>query len=265
MHDVDVALAPPAGDGLGQTMNQNSERRDATVPGADTWVRESRFGRWFLSTDIWLRYVLGEAMDWFVGRLGDRYPSGMRLLDAGCGEGRAFELLHSAFAPRAIVGVDIDGELIARARARGEHYPCAIELHHTSATALPLASDSIDLIFCHQLLHHTLQQQEVLAELGRVLRPHGVLLVAESCRSFIESSWVRALFRHPTGVQHAAGEYLAMVASAGFAIAEGDYATTSPWWSRTDFGLSQWVGLGRGGPKEPTEVTIIATKPASSA
>jgi hypothetical protein len=26
------------------------------------WVRETRFGRWFLSTNIWIHYVLGEAV-----------------------------------------------------------------------------------------------------------------------------------------------------------------------------------------------------------
>jgi hypothetical protein len=26
------------------------------------WVRESRFGRWFLTTNIWFQYVLSEAI-----------------------------------------------------------------------------------------------------------------------------------------------------------------------------------------------------------
>ncbi len=177
----------------------------------EDWVAETRFGKWFLSTDTWVRYVLGDALNTLFDLLDDDAPKGMHLVDVGCGQGRAFTLLDDAFKPRSIVGVDMDPELIERAAIAAERGRCEIRCIHASAARLPFPSASCDLVFCHQLLHHMHAQQNALREFHRVLVPGGRLLVAESCRSFIESSAVRALFRHPMAAQKTAGEYLAMM------------------------------------------------------
>lgn len=233
---------------------------------ATAWVRETRFGRWFLGTEIWRRYVLAEALGTLAGMAGARVGGGDHILDIGCGEAAAAPLLDARFRPRCITGVDIDAALLARGRIRAAAEPTAapLALVEGCATRIPLADGSVDLVFCHQLLHHMYAQREALAEMHRVLRPGGLLLLAESCRRFIRSTWVRALFRHPGESQRDAAGYLELVRGAGFRLADADIVTESPWWSLPDLGLRRRLvpRLTRQTGVEHSEVLVVAQKPA---
>lgn len=227
------------------------------------WVRETRFGRWFLGTEIWRRYVLAEALGDLARMAEGRASVGGHILDLGCGQGIAAPLLDAAFAPRRITGIDIDPELIAlgQRRTRDTGLSDKLVLQRGSAIDIPLADASVDLALCHQVLHHLVPQREALAELHRVLRPGGLLLMAESCRSFIETGLVRALFRHPRESQRTADGYLDLVRSAGLRVDDRDVATSSPWWSRRDLGLLGDRDRRRGAQtEEPTEVLCVAVK-----
>ena len=223
------------------------------------WVQETRFGKWFLSTDIWYKYVLTEAFDDLGTLLKERIPSG-KVLDAGCGQGQAFTLLEKYFNPSLIVGLDIDSELISRAQSETDKIQCPNELIVGTATQLPYPDNYFDTIFCHQLLHHVGNQMAVLKEFHRVLAPEGILLVCESCRSFIESYWVRWLFRHPMQAQKSAEEYIELVRSAGFEIGDQNINKTTPWWSLRDFGITQKLGIRNPESLVTTEVAMIADK-----
>ena len=223
------------------------------------WVQETRFGKWFLSTDIWYKYVLTEAFDDLGTLLKERIPSG-KVLDAGCGQGQAFTLLEKYFNPSLIVGLDIDFELISRAQSEADKIQCPNELIVGTATQLPYPDNYFDTIFCHQLLHHVGNQMAVLKEFHRVLAPEGILLVCESCQSFIESYWVRWLFRHPMQAQKSAEEYIELVRSAGFEIGDQNINKTTPWWSLRDFGITQKLGIRNPESLVTTEVAMIADK-----
>lgn len=224
------------------------------------WVRETRFGRWFLSTHTWYRYVLSQAIIDFKGLLAGRLPAQPRILDAGCGQGMAFGLLEQHFQPATITGIDIDGEQIRKAKAAGAELATPSTAVHGNASETTFPAESFDLILCHQLLHHSSQQQETLAEFYRLLPPGGILLVGESCRSFIQSIPVRLLFRHPAMVQKDAQGYIDLLRAAGFVFTESDIQTSRPWWSRRCLGMAQKLGIGRD-ITEPTEILIVAKKP----
>ena len=223
------------------------------------WVRESRFGRWFLSTNMWFQYVLSEAMFDLHQLFNNRRVGVNQVLDAGCGQGLAFGLLEQHFLPKTIIGVDIDAELIRLAPEAAKRCHCEVQFHHGSVYNLNIPDNAIDLIFCHQLLHHLPDQTRALKELYRVLVPGGVVLIGESCRSFITSLVIRLLFRHPMHVQKTAEEYVELVKSIGFTIGDEDIRISRPWWSRKDFGLTEKIGLPQ--PQEPTEIVMIARKP----
>lgn len=224
------------------------------------WVRESRFGRWFLTTNIWLQYVLSEAVVDFKKLLKNRLSGTPHLLDAGCHQGLAFDLLEQYFQPKTIIGVDIDADFIRVAEETATRCVCEVKCENGTVYNLHLPDTSIDVIFCHQLLHHLSDQSTALEEFYRVLVPGGVLLVGESCRSFITSLPVRLLFRHPMHVQKSAEEYVELVRSHGFIIRDEDIKTSIPWWSRTDYGLSEKIGLPQK-QQEATEVLMVARKP----
>jgi SAM-dependent methyltransferase len=232
----------------------------STAKNKSIWVRETRFGRWFLSTHTWYRYVLSQAIIDFKALLGERLPAHAQILDAGCGQGLAFGLLEQHFQPAAITGIDIDAEQVRKAVAAAGQLATPCSAQHTNASAPTFAAESFDIILCHQLLHHTSQQQETLQEFYRLLRPGGILLVGESCRSFINSVPVRLLFRHPQMAQKDAQGYIDLVRNSGFVFDDLDVQTSRPWWSRRCLGMAQKLGIGLDNT-EPTEILIVANKP----
>jgi ubiquinone/menaquinone biosynthesis C-methylase UbiE len=102
-------------------------------------------------------------------------PSGdERALDVGTGAG-AFALALAPFV-RQVVGVDLVPALLEQARARA---PQNVELVEADACALPFGPGSFDLVCTARTLHHTSRPELVVAELTRVLRPGGTMLVVD--------------------------------------------------------------------------------------
>src|SRR5439155_25225785 len=97
-----------------------------------------------------------------------------RALDVGTGAGA----LAIALAPlvREVVGVDLVPELLEEARKRA---PVNVELVEGDATALPYDRGSFDLVCTARTLHHVARPELVIAELDRVLRPGGTMLVVD--------------------------------------------------------------------------------------
>ena len=102
-----------------------------------------------------------------------------RLLDIGTGTGRLLELL----APRAesATGIDASREMLALARARlterglGGH--CAVR--QGDLYRLPFADAAFDVVTLQMVLHYAEDPAAALAEAARVLRPDGVLAIAD--------------------------------------------------------------------------------------
>jgi ubiquinone/menaquinone biosynthesis C-methylase UbiE len=97
-----------------------------------------------------------------------------RALDVGTGAGA----LAIALAPfvREVVGVDVVPELLAEGRKRA---PANVQFVEADATALPYEVGSFDLVCTAGMLHHVPRPELVLAELDRVLRPGGTMLVVD--------------------------------------------------------------------------------------
>jgi ubiquinone/menaquinone biosynthesis C-methylase UbiE len=103
----------------------------------------------------------------------DGVPVGVAL-DAACGTGRHAAYLRSL--GHTVIGVDTSPEMLAVAR---ETVPAA-EFHEADLHDLPLAGDSVDLVLCALALTHVPDLGRVLAELVRVLRPGGHLILSDS-------------------------------------------------------------------------------------
>jgi ubiquinone/menaquinone biosynthesis C-methylase UbiE len=103
----------------------------------------------------------------------DSLPVGVAL-DAACGTGR-----HSAYLAslgHEVIGVDTSPEMLARAR---EKVPEGA-FHEADLHDVPLADDSVDLVVCAIALSHVANLDQALAELVRVLRPDGHLVISDS-------------------------------------------------------------------------------------
>ncbi|MGH9201031.1 MAG: class I SAM-dependent methyltransferase [Vicinamibacterales bacterium] len=224
------------------------------------WVRDTRFGTWFLTTDVWLKYVVQEALADLMRLLGDHPRSYPTILDIGCGAGRAWRLLDETFSPSLLVGVDPDPTMLTRAAKEIGRCRCRVDLRKGCAASLDLPAASVDLIFCHQTFHHLPDPEQAACEFHRVLRPGGVLLFAESCAPFIRSLPVRLLFRHPMYAQRTANEYLRLLRSTGFEFTDGQVSAPYPWWSRPDLGLLERVGISRSGGDRDTVLNVVAVR-----
>jgi SAM-dependent methyltransferase len=99
-----------------------------------------------------------------------------RALDAGTGTGA----LAFALSPYVseVVAVDRVPELLAEARARAGPFPNVVFVEG-DATRLELESASFDLAGCARTLHHVHRPELVVAELTRLTRPGGHVLVID--------------------------------------------------------------------------------------
>jgi ubiquinone/menaquinone biosynthesis C-methylase UbiE len=215
-----------------------------------------------LATDTWAVHVLARALGDLETLIEDRRASYPVVVDVGCGFGRSFKLLREKFAAQHLIGVDIDRDILAAATAQAARDGVDVDFLRASSSDLPLADHSADLMFCHQTLHHLVSQDGALREFRRVLKPGGVLLVAESTRAYIHSWIIRLLFRHPMHVQRTADQYLAMIRAAGFTVNDGAISYPHLWWSRPDLGLGERL-LGIKPPPDHTEtlINLVAVRP----
>ena len=122
-------------------------------------------------------------------------PTGARLLDAACGQGRHSHLL--AEAGFHVDGVDLSPTLLARARARGTRP--MLEYHRIDMRQLPPSWTNhfdgvLNLFTSFGFFVDPADDQRVLGEFGRVLKPGAVLLWHGGSRDgvmarFLERDW----------------------------------------------------------------------------
>jgi ubiquinone/menaquinone biosynthesis C-methylase UbiE len=232
-----------------------------------TYVEETRIGFHFLRSHTWQHHVLRVAINDLKRLIGEPLPQGGSLLDAGCGQGKSFRLLHEAFQPTRVMGLDADPHSIDLSRAEAEREGIKAELFTADCAQIPLPDASVDIVFCHQTFHHLVEQELALAEFWRVLKPGGLLLFAESTKAYIDTWVIRWFFRHPMEVQKTAEEYLEMLRRQGFTFGAENVSYPYLWWSRSkDFGLMERWGLRAPPPpgqREETLVNAAAWKPVA--
>jgi malonyl-CoA O-methyltransferase len=97
------------------------------------------------------------------------------IVDLGCGAGAGAAELHRRYSRAQVIGVDLSYAMTRRAR-RAQRFWRRYECLCADACALPLATQSVDLVFSSLMLQHYDDPAYPFAEVQRVLRPGGLLL-----------------------------------------------------------------------------------------
>jgi SAM-dependent methyltransferase len=106
---------------------------------------------------------------------------GDEALDIGCGTG----LLTLRLAQRGfrVNGIDHSAAMLhqAQEKVRASGLPDRVILQTGDARSLPFEDESFDLVTCTGVLHHVPDIRPTVVEAHRVLRPGGLLWIAEPC------------------------------------------------------------------------------------
>jgi len=98
------------------------------------------------------------------------FEPGATIIDLGCGAGSI--LARTTRDLDFAIAADHDPLLLSTARCTGSH-PVQLNLD----ADLPLASDSIDVVLCTDVIEHIVEPAGILGEIHRILRPGGLLIV----------------------------------------------------------------------------------------
>ncbi len=124
---------------------------------------------------LWRAVPEGAEPERFAARRAfvlEHVAAGQRVLDLGCGDGAfAAELLGAGCV---VTMADVAGEALRRARARA---PGAEAVQLVEGAPLPFAEDAFDVVWAGEVLEHVADVVGLLAEVRRVLRWRGSLLV----------------------------------------------------------------------------------------
>ena len=122
------------------------------------------------------------------------FPPGARrrVLDIGCGPGVSTLAFRRVAPDDTIIGADVSAAMLERARRNDPEASCA--WMRADALALPLPDESLDVVTGHSFLYLVPDRTAALAELRRVLRPGGRLVLLEPHRQGVRGD-LRSLWK----------------------------------------------------------------------
>lgn len=145
------------------------------MPRNDQTIYERSAPTWWTGDDSLLRALrslMAPRLRYFQRLIADWH--GKTVLDLGCGGGFMSEALAKRGA--SVVGVDPCAAAIAAAREHAAAGGLPIRYEVGVAEAIPLPDSAVDVVVCVDVLEHVGDLPKCCQEIGRVLRPGGMLL-----------------------------------------------------------------------------------------
>jgi len=115
--------------------------------------------------------------------------AGRDVLDIGCGDGTY--ALGAARAGARVTAVDRSAAVVEAARRRAADAGLPLELYVADALTLPFRPNRFDVVLAVTVLCFVPDPLRAVAEMARVLRPGGVLVLGELARWSTWAAWRR--------------------------------------------------------------------------
>ena len=141
----------------------------------------------------WRKYIantLSFLYNW------EQIDSQSTVLDVACGTGEFERLLLDKNPTQRITGVDISEKMLDIARNKCQDYP-NVEFYKASANLLPFANHSFDVVVCANSFHYFDYPLATLAEMKRVLKPNGKVVILDWSKDFLICricDWILKIF-----------------------------------------------------------------------
>jgi len=188
-----------------------SDRERASRRLFDRWARSYDRGR----ITGWFQYTQQLAIDNLA------LEPDSRVLDVGCGTGHAALTLAPLLPDGLACGMDISSAMVAAGRGKApREIRDRVGFVQASSAALPYGDGTFDHVMCTNSFHHYHDPLHALAEMKRVLRPGGQLIIFENAPdlSLYTKLWDRVLHLIEQGhVRYYASRELGeMITRSGF-------------------------------------------------
>ena len=135
--------------------------------------------------EIYLGVMLPQLRQHFAAQ------SGLKILDAGCGTGRM--ALELARLGHEVTGIDLHQESLQTAQNRANDVGVSIVFIQGELfkTLKGLASESVDLVVCLEVLYICSDYRKILDEFHRVLKPNGLFMGSFRSRFYFITTLLR--------------------------------------------------------------------------
>jgi len=153
-------------------------------------------------------------------------------VDVACGTGLLAAKIRERWPQATIIGVDVTQEMLEKARQRLPEDRLT-QWRQGQAEQLPVESGIADVVTCTNAFHLVQDAPAALAEIHRVLKPGGTLVIVDWSTDKPSMRWRAALMklvdRHPRHLRRV-DELAILIQQAGFSIELRDQFTAPGHW-----------------------------------
>lgn len=155
-----------------------------------------------MRSDEYLLHFIGDKPGWL-----NQVPSlanGSVVLDLGAGDGRFSYYIKQSFPGANIICLDLS---LLRCKRCKENVNALVA--QADARAIPLRDKTVDFLICNQVIEHVQQEETLLQEIKRVLKPGGVSFIS----SVVASRYSWFIYKNKSGMRVADPSHLREYAS----------------------------------------------------